>query len=74
MVVAPSVAGQIPVTESIELRHLPLADVNEEGFNLGERMAVAFDDRLLLLWPDGQTLWIWQARLRGNPEPDRTKL
>ena len=73
VVVSPSAVGQISPTESLELRRLPLADAAQDGLRSGQRMAVVLDDQLLLLWPDGQTLWIWRARLPGNSEPVSTK-
>lgn len=73
VVVPPSAVGQISPTERLELRRLPLADAAQDGLRSGERMAVVLDDQLLLLWPDGQTLWIWRAFLPGNPEPASTK-
>ncbi len=73
VVVPPSALGQISATESLELRRLPLADAVQDGLRSGQRMAVVLDDQLLLLWPDGQTLWIWRALLHGNSEPASTK-
>jgi len=72
--VAAAAPALAPATsEGIELRRLTLVEARQDGFNPSERMAVTLDDRLMLLWPDGPTLWIWRAPLKGHQEPPGTK-
>ena len=71
--VSPAAPGQGPAGEGLELRRSTLVEARADGLNPGERMALALDERLMLLWPDGPTLWIWRAPLTGHPEPPGTK-
>ncbi len=64
-----SLLGQAPAIEGMELRSLSLAEAGVEGLNTDKPTALVVDERLLLLWPEGQTLWIWRAPLRGHSEP-----
>ena len=73
-VVPASVLGQAPASEGIELRRLLLAEAAVDGLNADEPMALVVDERLLLLWPEGQTLWIWRAPLRSGARPAATKI
>ena len=73
-VIPSSVLGQAAASEGVELRRLPLAEAGVDGLNADEPMALVMEERLLLLWPEGQTLWIWRAPLRGHVEPGANKL
>ncbi len=73
-VIPASVLGQAPASEGIELRRLLLAEAGVDGLNADEPMALVVDERLLLLWPEGQTLWIWRAPLRSSARPAATKI
>ncbi|MDM7954012.1 MAG: hypothetical protein QUV07_12465 [Cyanobium sp. CZS 25K] len=61
-----SPAGLAGPAEGVEQRRLPLARVRGGGLPLTDPLAVWSDGRVLLLWPDGDTLWMLGAADDGR--------
>jgi hypothetical protein len=59
-VISPADQG---LPRGLELRQLPLALARRSGVNPTHQRSLRADDRVILLWIDGPTLWLLRAPL-----------
>jgi len=61
-----------PLPGGVELRRIDFSGARSLGLGSGElrRQAVLLGDRLLLIWPQEERLWILQAAIPRTAEPD----
>ncbi len=59
---APRPAALTDLPEGVELRSLPLAALRRQGLSQPHGLSISYGTTLLLLWVDGDELWLIQQR------------